>query len=109
MPDPATSIPLILATLASGIAFVLTARRVRRPEEVAPPLWPLSALLGGVTLLCAGLFLYRIAVVHKAWVPVQAHVDGLLLIALLLTPAILYVQSRPRLFGLSLSRCHCLD
>jgi len=102
MPDPATSIPLILATLASGVVFILAARRVRRPSDNAAPLWPLHAILGAITLLCAGLFAYRIAVVHKAWVPVQAHVDGLLLIALLLAPAILYIQTRPRLFGLSL-------
>ena len=102
MPDPATSIPLILAVLASFVAIVLAARRVRTPGDTAAPLWPLHALLGGITLLCLGLFVYRIAVVHQAWVPVQAHVDGLLLIALLLAPAILYIQSRPRLFGLSL-------
>ena len=102
MPDLATSIPLILATLASFAAAVLAAQRFRKPTERLAPLWPLHALLGGVTLLCLAVFIYRVVVIHKAWVPVQAHVDGLLLIAILLAPAILYIQSRPRLFGLSL-------
>ena len=102
MPEPATSIPLILSTLASIAAVVLAVRRVSRPSKDPLPLWPFITLLGLITLLCAGAFGYRIAVIHKAWQPVQAHVDGLLLIALLLAPAILYVQTRPRLFGLSI-------
>jgi ABC-type uncharacterized transport system permease subunit len=102
MPDPATSIPLILASLASIAAVVLAALRVRRPNNEDMPLWPFFVLLGLITLLCLGAFIFRIAVVHKAWQPVQAHVDGLLLIALLLAPSILYIQTRPRLFGLSI-------
>ena len=102
MLDPATSIPLVLATLASIAAIVLAARRVGRLDKEAMSLWPFYALLGLVTLLCLGAFVFRVVVVHKAWVPVQAHVDGLLLIGLLLAPAILYIQSRPKLFGLSL-------
>jgi len=100
--EPATSIPLILATLASIAAVLLAARRVRRPGNEEIPLWPFYVLLGLITLLCLGAFTYRIAVVHKAWQPVQAHVDGLLLIATLLAPSILYTQTRPRLFGLSI-------
>lgn len=102
MPEPATSIPLILASIASIAAVVLAVQRVRQPGKDEKPLWPFHALLSLVTLLCLGAFVYRIVVIHKAWVPVQAHVDGLLLIALLLAPAILYVQSRPRLFGLTI-------
>lgn len=97
-----TSIPLILAAIAAIIATVLAVLRLRRPSDQPAPLWPIQALLAFVTLLCIGAFVYRIAVVHKAWAPVQAHVDGLLLIGLLLAPAILYIQSRPRLFGFSL-------
>ncbi|MFK7789886.1 MAG: cytochrome c biogenesis protein CcsA [Phycisphaeraceae bacterium] len=102
MPELATSLSLILATLASIAAIVLAIRRVRQAEANADPLWPIQALLGLVTLLCLGAFVYRVVIVHKAWVPVQAHVDGLLLIGLLLAPSILYIQSRPRLFGFSL-------
>lgn len=97
-----TSIPLILAALASIVATVLAVLRVRKPGDKPAPLWPIPALIGLVTLLCAGAFLYRLFVVHKAWAPVQAHVDGLLLIGLLLAPAILYIQTRPKLFGLSI-------
>lgn len=102
MPEPATSLPLILATLASVVALVVAFKRARQSGGDAVPRWPVSMLLGLVTLLCLGSLVYRVTVVHKAWVPVQAHVDGLLLIGLLLAPAILYIQSRPRLFGLSL-------
>ena len=102
MPELATSLSLILATLASLAAIVLAVRRIRQADTKTGPLWPIQSLLGLVTLLCLGAFVYRVQVVHKAWVPVQAHVDGLLLIGLLLAPAIIYIQSRPRLFGLSL-------
>lgn len=102
MPELATSIPLILATLASIAASVLAVRRLRQGGEQATPLWLIQALLGLVTLLCLFAFVYRVVIVHKAWVPMEAHVDGLLLIGLLLAPAIVYIQSRPRLFGLSL-------
>lgn len=102
MPQLVTSLPLILATLASLAAVVLAVRRIRQTEDLVSPLWPIQALLGLVTLLCLGLFIYRIVIIHKAWQPVQAHVDGLLLIALLLAPAILYIQSRPKLFGLTI-------
>ncbi|MGB0767766.1 MAG: cytochrome c biogenesis protein CcsA [Phycisphaeraceae bacterium] len=100
--DLATGIPLIFATLASLAAAVLVARHLRDGKPDARPILPQAALLGGVTLACLGLLIYRVAAVHQAWVPVQAHVDGLLLIALLLAPSILYIQTRPRLFGLSL-------
>lgn len=102
MREPLTSIPLVLVTLASGLAFVLAARRLRRPEDQRPPIWPMHLLLGGIALVCAAVFAFRIFVIHQAWQPVQAHVDGLLLITVLLAPAIVYIQSKPKLFGLSL-------
>ncbi|MEM6504829.1 MAG: cytochrome c biogenesis protein CcsA [Planctomycetota bacterium] len=102
MPEPATSIPLILATIASIVAMTLAVRRVRQSDNNASPIWPIQSLLGFITALCLGAFISRVAVIHQAWQPVQAHVDGLLLIGVLLAPAIIYIQSRPRLFGLSL-------
>ncbi|MEM9346003.1 MAG: cytochrome c biogenesis protein CcsA [Planctomycetota bacterium] len=102
MPEPATSIPLILATVASIVAMVLAVRRVRQSDENASPIWPIQSLLGFITALCLGAFISRVVLIHQAWQPVQAHVDGLLLIGVLLAPAIIYIQSRPRLFGLSL-------
>ena len=102
MPDPATSIPLILVTLATGLAFVLSVRRVRYPEADRPSALPISLLVGGSAGLCVLVFAWRVGFVHKAWQPVQAHVDGLLLISALLGAATLYIMARPRLFGLSL-------
>ncbi len=81
---------------------MLTAKRLRIPEDQRPVLWPVYALLVLITVLCSGSLVYRVVAVHQAWAPVQAHVDGLLLIGLLLAAAILYIQSRPKLFGLSL-------
>lgn len=102
MPEPATSIPLILTTLASLVALGYALRRARASEDDRPPIWPMQLLLGGITLVCIAVFIGRVALVHKAWIPLQAHVDGLLLIASLLAPAILYIQAKPKLFGLSL-------
>lgn len=103
MPEPATSIPLILATLVSGLAFVIAARHARVPDDQRPPVLPLNLMLGCIALLCIGVFSFRIVFVHgRQWVPVQYHVDGLLLISMILSVAILYTQLRPRLFGLSL-------
>lgn len=102
MPDPATSIPLILATLATAVAFVLSVRRVRLAEEARPGAWPIYLLVGGAAVLCAAVLGWRVLVVHKQWQPVQAHVDGLLLIVALLGAATIYIMGRPRLFGLSL-------
>ena len=102
MPEPATSIPLALATLASGLVFVYAVRHLRRPEDQRGPAWPMHLTLGGIALLCAVVFVARVVLVHHAWIPLQAHVDGLLLIAALLAGAIVYIQSMPRLFGLSL-------
>jgi ABC-type uncharacterized transport system permease subunit len=102
MRDPETSIPLILATLASLAAIVLAVRRLRCNDVKTTPLWPLHATVGAITLLCLGSFIFRVAIVHQAWQPVQAHVDGLLLLAVLLGFATVYIQSRPKLFGLSI-------
>lgn len=101
MPEPVTSIPLILATLASLAALVLAVRRVRVPEPQRPSAKAQHLLVTLAGLLCVGVFGYRIVFVHKAWQPVQAHVDGLLMIGALLAFAVLFIQARPRLFGLS--------
>lgn len=102
MAEPATSIPLILATLASAFAFVLIVRRFRQPVGHRGSVMPVQIIFAGIGSLCLGVFVYRVAAIHKAWVPLEAHVDGLLLIGILLAFSILYIQSRPKLFGLSL-------
>lgn len=101
MREPLTSIPLILTTLASVLATALALRRLRTPQTDRPSAWPMHLLLGAIALACAAVFGFRVFFVHQAWQPVQAHVDGLLLIAALLAPAIVYIQSKPKLFGLS--------
>jgi len=102
MPEPATSIPLIFAAIASAVAFVFGLRRLRMSEGHRNTPVVMILMLVSIAVICVTVFVGRVVMVHKAWIPVQAHVDGLLLIATMLSVAILYIQSRPRLFGLSL-------
>lgn len=102
MPEPATSIPLILASIAALAATALGVHRVRLPEAQRPSVMPQHLMVGLIGLICVGVFAYRILVVHSAWQPVQAHVDGLTMIGFLLAFSVLFIQTRPRLFGLSI-------
>ena len=102
MDQPETSIPLIVALIASALSFALSFKRGRLPEDKRPSAWPIYLALGAATMLCLVVFIYRVSFVHQQWQPLQAHVDGLLLITLLLAPSIIYIQTRPKLFGLSL-------
>ena len=99
--QPLTSIPLILMTIASAIASVAALRRLGTPEEQRQGLAVQHTLVGLIALGCAAVFCFRWLILHASWQPLQAHVDGLLLIGTLLAGAILFIQSRPKLFGLS--------
>ncbi|MCC7146428.1 MAG: cytochrome c biogenesis protein CcsA [Phycisphaeraceae bacterium] len=60
----------------------------------------LERLLAGVVAAGAtGLFLYRAIVVHQGLVPLQSHLDGLLLIGAIFGGLIAYLQSARRLPG----------
>ena len=100
---PLTTIILMLLTLLSLGASVTSILRLRRADEepprIAADLQPWLVGLTGVG--AAGLYLYRWLGLHGRWQPLYAHVDGLLLIASLFAAAILFIQWRPRLFGLS--------
>ncbi|MBI1375343.1 MAG: hypothetical protein GC159_21710 [Phycisphaera sp.] len=55
-----------------------------------------------VTLMTAGVFVYRMAAVHQQWAPLQSHVDGLALLGAMLGVVMVYVQWTKRLPGLDL-------
>lgn len=101
MSNPFTSLSLVVLTLLSIAACVVAASGLRRPDpnRGAGPLqrW----LVTVVGLSAAGLYLYRWLAVPGQWQPLAAHVDGLLLIGALFAGAVLYIQMRPELFGLS--------
>ncbi|MEM9021619.1 MAG: cytochrome c biogenesis protein CcsA [Planctomycetota bacterium] len=101
MPQPLTSIPLILLTIAAALSSVTALRRLGTPEGQRTGLTLQHSLVGVITLGCAGIFCFRWLILHESWQPLQAHVDGLLLIGTLLAGSILFIQARPRLFGLS--------
>lgn len=61
--------------------------------------WQYS-LIGTCTLGCWVLWGYRIWFVHEGWQPLNAHVDGLLLIGCLFSLVILYLQRRGGFGGL---------
>jgi len=54
------------------------------------------------TLMTAGVFVYRMTVVHQEWAPLQSHVDGLALLAAMLGMVLVYVQWTKRLPGLDI-------
>lgn len=101
MRDPITTSVLVLLTLVALAASAIAVRRlVRRGDDPAGE--RVQALLVGACMLgSAALFLWRWLGVTGQWQPLAAHVDGLLLIAALFAGLVLFVQWRPRLFGLT--------
>ncbi|MFA9479067.1 cytochrome c biogenesis protein CcsA [Phycisphaerales bacterium AB-hyl4] len=104
MTDTVTSIVLAVLTLLTLAAWGLSLRRLWGADEPGRHVVAGRAqqvIVAGVGGVTAGLFAYRWLVVHGAWQPLTAHVDGLMLIAALFAGVIAFLQTRPRLFGLS--------
>lgn len=101
MGDPTTTITLVILTALSLAAWGIAVARLRRPSDSPRPAQVQRALVAATAIACAALFAYRWALVHHRWQPLGAHVDGLLLIAALFAGAIVFMQARPRLAGLS--------
>lgn len=97
MIDILTTIAFTVMTLLSATACGFMVWRFRRPGS-APKLRRVQySLVGVCTVLALLLLLYRTFVVYGIWQPVHAHVDGLLLIAALLSIAVLFLQAGRRL------------
>lgn len=101
MDNPLTSLTFIALTLLALAACALAWRRLWHPRPHPTASGAQHGLVALIALGSAGVFLVRWIALHGQWKPVAAHVDGLALIGALLAGAILYIQSRPRLFGLS--------
>lgn len=108
MPDPATSIPLILMTVLSTTAAFAALRRLhRRPAEQgdtgnAPGTPPaLSLSVGAIAMGCITVLLIRWLGLRETWSPVESHVDGLLLMCALFAGAVVFIQHKPKLRGLA--------
>ncbi|MFW6060326.1 MAG: cytochrome c biogenesis protein CcsA [Phycisphaeraceae bacterium] len=101
MANPLTSLTFLLLTLLALAAWGAALHRLRRPTDAGVAGALQQWLVGIVCLGSAAVVMVRWIVLEHEWQPVAAHVDGLALIAALFAGATLYVQSRPRLFGLS--------
>lgn len=127
MNQPVISLTLIGLTLAALGAWAaalcrlgtaaIPGRKNHRPAEKTdedtawqkprPPAQHVTAgriqqiLVIAIAGAAAGLFAFRWLIVTGRWQPLVAHLDGLLLMAVLFAGVILFIQSRPRLFGLS--------
>ncbi len=90
---------LILATLLAGAATV-AAWRGWRADQAPGNRWVRTGIWL-ITLIAAGLLVYRAATIHDdSWRPLSTHVDGLLLLVGLLGLAIGYLLTVGRMRGL---------
>jgi len=105
MIQPLTSISLILLTGAATAATVVAIRRlgVQTDGSATPDSPPRNQLaaVAAIAIGCFALFVLRWAVTAGNWHPLHAHVDGLLFAGSLFAGSILYIQTRPKLAGLS--------
>lgn len=103
--DTLTTLSLVLLTLLSLAAWAVALRRARRVTAGGQPAAGealQTALIGLCIVLGGGVFIYRTLAVHRRWQPLEAHVDGLLLIGVLLAMTVIYLVRRGRLRGLSI-------
>jgi ABC-type uncharacterized transport system permease subunit len=101
-PDLLTTLSL---TALTARAHPLTHHAIRydfnRPNSPANPRYQ-HALLIAIALGTLALFAYRAARIHHGWQPLQAHVDGLLLIVPLFIATVLFLEYRAHIAGLTL-------
>jgi len=101
MDDALTTITLVILTLVSIAACALAAmrftRRGRDGRYHSQQRWLTLVCAVG----CAAVFVYRALVVHQDWQPLEAHVDGLVLIASFMATTILFLHARSQTPGLS--------
>lgn len=100
MHDTITTLSLVLLTAVSALASVLALRNLVAGATVRQRKTIVS-LIGVCALGSLLLFTYRLVVVHREFTPLTAHVDGLLLIAALLSPTIGYLHARSRIANIA--------
>ncbi len=98
MNDILTTVSLTSLTLLSlAVSVMAIVRLVRK----TPALRGEGVLLIICALGSGALFIYRWLLVYGKLPPVEAHVDGLLLIAALLAAAVLFLRGPSRLPGIT--------
>lgn len=97
--DWITTLTLAAATLAAGLASFAAFARLR--GRIAMPAVERTGVLF-VLLATAGMLIYRALVVHETWAPLQAHIDGLVLLITLIAMVTSYLQFTGRLRGVDL-------
>lgn len=100
MDQPITSLILMGMTVVSLSAALVAWRNLRQAHPRTPT--PVVTLtLAGLVAASASLLVSRWVTAGEFWRPLHAHVDGLLLITLLLAGALLFLRWRPRMLAVS--------
>lgn len=97
MANVLTTLTLVVLTLLAAGASALAIRRLLHPDPSTANPRAADLLIFACGIGAASVFLFRWLVVHEDWSPLEAHVDGLTLLAALLAPTMLYIKSRARL------------
>jgi len=101
MNNAVTTAALVLLTLTATAASVLAIVQLRRGEvDTSLRQWR-RGLEWATTLGAAAVFVLRVRFVHQGWAPLAAHVDGLLLLAVLLGATTLLLNRPAYLPGIS--------
>ncbi len=87
----------VLAAAGASTAIARLRRGAAKSAKRTERLATITAVLGSV-----GLGVYRAAVIHETWTPLETHVDGLLLLVALLGIVTIYLQFTGRLRGVDL-------
>ena len=100
--DLITTLGLLIITANSVFVTVANVRRFNRRDDAQP-----RRSLGLATFLVSaaialGVLVYRSVAVHHSWAPLQAHVDGLLLLIALLNAIVVYLLVMHELRGVGL-------
>lgn len=105
MTDLPSTLAIALLTLLAGFASAPALRdlitRARDAAASKAAETRRAALLLALMFGSGAVFFYRWIVVRGDWQPVEAHVDGLLLIASLFAATLLFLQHRSKLPGLT--------
>jgi len=99
--DPILTTILAALTLISAAAFILSVGRLVGRFRSSSTHVLMRCLTGVCALGAAALFIHAAVFIHGDWRPLQAHVDGLLLVAALLGGTIVFLQGPSRLPGIS--------
>jgi len=98
--NPITTVTLIALALLSVIAGVRALLSLRNRDQKVIASTPQRLAVLVILLGCLLLFI-AFRVEGGTWQPVTSHRDGLVLMSCLLAAMVLFIQTRPRLVGLS--------